>query len=169
VFGEFLDEAVGKLARLHGDARARAALEGAPVVIAGYSGGYNPAAYALAIGGINHRVHGVMLFDGLFAEIDKFADWLSKRPPAFFFTAYGKAARSEHAELQRMLTDRGVGFGTTLPARLTPGSVTLLSVGDAIAHNDFMTRAWVADPLRAALARIPDFARSGPAPTGKRK
>jgi hypothetical protein len=68
-----------------------------------------------------------------------------------------------------MLTDRGVGFGTTLPARLAPGSVTLLSVGDDVAHNDFMTRAWTADPLRAALARIPDFARSGPAPTGKRK
>jgi hypothetical protein len=169
VFGKFLDEAAGKLARLHGDAQARTAFERAPVVIAGYSGGYNPAAYALAIGGVNQRVHGVMLFDGLFAEIDKFADWLAKRPPAFFFTAYGKAARSEHAELQRMLTDRGIGVGTTLPARLTAGSLTLLAVGDNVAHNDFMTRAWTPDPLKAALARIPDFARSGPAPTGKRK
>jgi hypothetical protein len=172
VFGKFLDESVEKLARLHGGPQTRAAFERAPVVIAGYSGGYNPAAYALAIGGVNQRVHGVMLFDGLFAEIDKFADWLARRPPAFFFTAYGKAARSEHAELRRMLTDRGVGFGTTLPARLTPGSVTLLSVGDDVAHNDFMTRAWAADPLKAALARIPDFARSGPAasnPSSKRK
>jgi hypothetical protein len=169
VFGKFVDEAVEKLARLHGDGQARAAFERAPVVIAGYSGGYNPAAFALAVGGVNQRVHGVMLFDGLFAEIDKFADWLAKRPPAFFFTAYGKAARSEHAELQRMLTDHSVAFGTTLPARLTPGSVTLLSVGDDVAHNDFMTKAWVADPLKAALARIPDFARSGPAPSGKRK
>jgi hypothetical protein len=47
--------------------------------------------------------------------------------------------------------------------------VTLLSVGDDVAHNDFMTRAWTADPLKAALARIPDFARSGPAPGAKRK
>jgi hypothetical protein len=68
-----------------------------------------------------------------------------------------------------MLTDRGVTFGTTLPARLTPGSVTLLAVGDDVAHNDFMTKAWIADPLRAALARIPDFSRSGPAPGAKRK
>ena len=166
VFAKFLDEVVGKLTRLHGDERARTVFERAPVVIAGYSGGYNPAAYALAVGGANQRVHGVMLFDGLFAEIDKFADWLAKRPTAFFFTAYGKAARSEHAELQRMLTDRGVGFGTTLPARLTPGSVTLLSVGDDVRHEDFLTRAWVADPLKAALARIPDFARTGPAPGG---
>jgi hypothetical protein len=169
VFGKFLDEAVGKLARLHGDARARAAFEQAPVVIAGYSGGYNPTAFALAVGGANQRVHGVMLFDGLFAEIDKFADWLAKRPPAFFFTAYGKAARTEHAELQRMLTDRGVGFATKLPARLTPGSVTFLAVGDDVRHNDFMTWAWVANPLKAALARIPGFARTGPAPGKKRR
>jgi hypothetical protein len=166
VFAKFLDEAVGKLTQLHGDERARTVFERAPVVIAGYSGGYNPAAYALALGGANQRVHGVMLFDGLFAEIDKFADWLAKRPMAFFFTAYGKAARSEHAELQRMLTNRGVGFETALPARLAPGSVTLLSVGDDVRHEDFMTRAWVADPLKAALARIPDFARTGPAPGG---
>ena len=164
VFAKFLDEAVGKLANLHGDAQARIAFERAPVVIAGYSGGYNPAAFALAVGGANQRVHGVMLFDGLFAELDKFADWLAKRPPAFFLTAYGKAAHTEHAELQRMLTDRGVGFGTTLPARLTPGSVTLLAVGDDVRHNDFMTRAWVADPLKAALARIPDFARTRATP-----
>src|SRR5262249_61149231 len=129
VFAKFLDEAVGKLTQLHGDERARPVLERAPVVIAGYSGGYNPAAFALAVGGANRRVHGVMLFDGLFAEIDKFADWLAKRPAAFFFTAHGTAARAEHAELQRMLTDRGVSFGTTLPARLAPGSVTLLAVG----------------------------------------
>jgi hypothetical protein len=166
VFAKFLDEAAGKLTQLHGDERARAVFERAPVVIAGYSGGYNPAAFALAVGGANARVHGVMLFDGLFAEIDKFADWLAKRPPAFFFTAYGKAARTEHTELQRMLTDRGVGFGTALPARLTPGSVTLLAVGDDVRHNDFMTRAWVADPLKAALARIPDYARTGPMPGG---
>src|SRR5262249_3365381 len=112
VFAKFLDEAVGKLANLHGDAQARTAFERAPVVIAGYSGASTPAACALAVGGANARVHGVLLFEGLFAETDKFADWLAKRPPAFFFTAYGKAARTEHTELQRMLTDRGVSFGT---------------------------------------------------------
>jgi hypothetical protein len=170
VFAKFLDESARKLTQLHGDAQARSVFERAHVVIAGYSGGYNPAAYALAVGGANARVHGVILFDGLFAEIDKFADWLAKRPSAFFFTAYGTAARTEHAELQRMLTDRGVSFGTTLPARLTPGSVTLLAVGDDVRHNDFMTRAWVADPLKAALARIPDFARVGPTPgSGKKR
>jgi hypothetical protein len=164
VFAKFLDEAADRLARLHGDPRARAAFAEAPVVIVGYSGGYNPAAFALAVGGANHRLRGVVLLDGLFAEIDKFADWLAKRPEAFFFSAYGKAARAEHTELQRMLTERGVSVQTTLPARLTPGTVALLTVGDEVRHNDFVTQAWVGDPLKAVLGRIPGFARMGAAP-----
>jgi hypothetical protein len=163
VFAKFLDEAADRLSKLHGDARARAAFGEAPVVIVGYSGGYNPAAFAVAVGGANQRLLGVVLLDGLFAEIDKFADWLAKRPPAFFFTAYGKAAQAEHAELKRMLTDRGVGFSTALPARLTPGSVTLLAVGDEVRHGDFVTRAWVGDPLKVVMSRIPGYARSGAA------
>ncbi len=49
-------------------------------------------------------------------EVDKFADWLARRPPAFFVSAYGKPARDENASLQRMLTERGVRFQSSLPA-----------------------------------------------------
>src|SRR5262249_25266582 len=101
VFAKFLDEAVGKLTQLHGDERARPVLERAPVVIAGYSGGYNPAAFALAVGGANRRVHGVMLFDGLFSEIGKVGDWLGKRPAAVFFSAVSQGPRTRHAQRQR--------------------------------------------------------------------
>jgi hypothetical protein len=160
VFAKFLNEAVDKLTRLHGDPRARATFQQAPVIIVAYSGGYNPAAFALAVGGVNDRVRGVVLLDALFAEIDKFADWIPRHPQAFFFTAYTKAARSEHAELQRLLTERRVSFQTAAPARLTPGSVTLLAVGDDVKHNDFVTQAWVKDPLKAALARVPGFPRT---------
>ena len=161
VFAKFLDEAADRLGRLHGDPRARDIFARAPVIVAAYSGGYNPAAFALAVGGATARIHGVILLDALFAEQDKFADWLAKRPDAFFVAAYGKAARNEHAELQRMLTERGVGFKTTLPARLTPGTVAFYDVGNEVVHNDFVTRAWVNDPLRTLLARIPGYARTG--------
>src|SRR5262245_2870264 len=161
VFAKFLDEAADRLARLHGDPRARSVFERAPVVIVGYSGGYNPAAFTLAFGGANQRVQGIILLDGLFAEYDKFADWLAKRPPAFFLSAYGKAARSEHAELQRLLVERGVGYQKTLPARLNPGTLSLYDVGDEVKHNDFVTQAFATDPLRVVLARIPGFARTG--------
>ena len=58
--------------------------------------------------------------------------------------------------------------------RLEEASQTLANFKSAAPndarHNDFMTRAWVADPLKAALARIPDFARVGPTPgPGKKR
>src|SRR5262249_29215948 len=165
VFAKFLDEAADRLTRLHGDPRSRAVFERAPVVIVGYSGGYNPAAFALAVGGANQRLQGVVLLDGLVAEFDKFADWLAKRPSAFFVSAYSKAARAEHAEFMKLLSERGVGVQTTLPRQLTAGTVALIDAGDQVQHNDFVTQAWVSDPLRVVLARIPGFARTG-APSG---
>ena len=110
VFTQFLREAGERLTELYGDERARGAFHGAPVVIAAYSGGYNPAAFILHSGRADDRLRGLVLLDALFGELDKFADWLAKRPPAFFVSAFGKAARQENAALQRMLTERGVRF-----------------------------------------------------------
>jgi hypothetical protein len=53
-----------------------------------------------------------------------------------------------------------------LPANLTRGSVSLIAANDEIKHVDFMTRAWVDDPLKVLLRRIGGFARGGGVPTG---
>jgi hypothetical protein len=166
VFGEFLDEAVERLTQLYGDERARGAFHGAPVVIAAYSGGYNPAAFILHSGRTDGRLRGVVLFDAPFGEFDKFADWLARRPPAFFVSTFGKAARDENALLQRMLTERGVRFQSTLPAKLTRGSVAFVAGDNDIKHIDFMTEAWVKDPLKVVLRRINGFSRTSAVPTG---
>ena len=64
-----------------------------------------------------------------------------------------------------MLTERGVRFQTELPASLALGSVSFLAVNDEIKHDDFMTEAWVKDPLRVVLRRIRGFPRTGAVPT----
>jgi hypothetical protein len=166
VFAQFLSEAGERLTELHGDARVRGAFHAAPVVIAAYSGGYQPAAFVLHSGGADDRLRGVALFDALYGEYDKFADWLGKRPPAFFVSTFGKAAREQNATLQRMLTERGVRLQTALPARLTRGSAAFVAASDDVRHVDFMTTAWVDDPLKVVLRRIPGFARAGGAPAG---
>jgi hypothetical protein len=51
-----------------------------------------------------------------------------------------------------------------VPARLTRGTVALYDAGDGVVHNDFVTRAWINDPLKVMLARIPGFARTGAGP-----
>src|SRR6266852_6494259 len=166
VFPEYLKESTERLTELYGDQRARGAFFDAPVVIVAYSGGYNPAAFILQAGRVDHRLRGLILLDGLFAEVDKFADWLSRRPKAFFVSAFGKAARDENALLQRMLTERGVRFQTTLPANLTRGSASFIAANDEIKHVDFMTQAWVADPLKHLLRRIAGFSRGTGVATG---
>jgi hypothetical protein len=166
VFAQFLREAGERLTELYGDARARGAFHATPVVVAAYSGGYNPAAFILHSGRADDRLRGIVLFDALYGEYDKFAGWLEKRPPAFFVSTFGKASREENATLQRLLTERGVRFQNALPANLARGSVAFVAATDDVKHIDFMTEAWVNDPLKAVLRRIPGFTRPTVAPAG---
>ena len=164
--GDALDSSAGRfweprvLARLHGNDKSLATFERAPVLLVAYSGGHNPAAFSLAVGGAAERIHGVVLLDGLFGEFDKFADWIARRPPAFFVSAYTRASRGENLELQRILTERGIAFTSVLPARLTPRMVTFIDAGNEVGHLEFVTRAWVVDPVKAVLRRIMGFARA---------
>jgi len=49
-----------------------------------------------------------------------------------------------------------------MPGKLAPGNVTFVDTGEEILHNDFVTKAWVDDPLRDVLARIPGYSRTPP-------
>ena len=159
-FAEFLREADEKLAELYGDERARGAFRAAPVVLAAYSGGYYPAAYILKSGRVEDRLRGVILLDALYSDLDKFSDWIVKRPPAFFVSAFGKSARDENTDLKGKLKERGVRFANALPGTLVHGSIAFINVKDEIKHDDFVTEAWVKDPLKVVLRRIPGFSRA---------
>jgi hypothetical protein len=165
-FAQFVNEAGERLTALYGDDRARGAFHGAPIVVAAYSGGYSPAAFVLYSGHVDDRLRGVLLFDALYGEYDKFANWLTRRPPAFFVSAFGKAARDDNATLQRLLKERGVRFQQSLPSTLARGSVSFISVADDIKHNDFMTESWVNDPLKVVLRRIAGFSRTASVSAG---
>jgi hypothetical protein len=159
VFAQFLGEAGERLTDLQGDERARGAFSAAPVVIIAYSGGYHPAAFVISSGRVEDRLRGLVLLDGPYGELGKFVDWLEQRPPAFFVSAYGKAARDQNRALQRLLSERGIRFQTMLPATLARGSVAFIAAPEDIKHADFVTDAWVRDPLKAVLRRIVGFSR----------
>jgi hypothetical protein len=168
VFARFVKEAGERLAQLHGDARTRELFGGMPAVLAAYSGGYHPAAWAVEVGGANERVLGMILLDALYAEEEKFARWIALRQPSiFFFSAYGKSARDSNVTLQRLLTEHRVTFQTKLPLSLAKGSVAFLATTPEIAHADFVTEAWVRDPLKVLMARIPGFSRAMPGKPAK--
>jgi hypothetical protein len=162
VFRRFLEEAARRLAHLNGDPKSRAAIESLPAVIVAYSGGYAPAAYAAHHGDAGDRLKGIILLDALYAEMDKFAGWIERRESRFFFSAYSRSARDENAVLQRMLGERRIDFSTWLPSRLAPGSVTFYATAEDVLHGEFITKAWVDDPLRVVLASIPGYPRTPP-------
>ncbi len=155
-FAQYLEEAAGKLAAAYGAPSLRDRFATAPVALVAYSGGYNPAAYAVGVGGADDRIAGLVLLDALYAEEDRVADWIARnRDRAFLFSAYTKSAAPSNAVLRGLLDDRGVPYGAKAPRRLMPGSVTFLAADPDLDHNDLVTRAWVDDPVAWTLARCP--------------
>ena len=164
-FGHFVSEATEHLADFYKDASAaHASFSKLPVVIVAYSGGYDPAAYALTVGGAGKRVVGVILLDAAFGQTDKFVDWVARnRRHAFFFSAFTDASAAGNAAIEAGLSTQHVNFAEEVPQTLVPGLVRIVSVEGA-GHDDFVTHAWVDQPLAWLLARIPGFARHAPSP-----
>jgi hypothetical protein len=152
-FAQFLDEAETKLADLY-PGSSRAAFRRMPVVIVAYSGGYMPAAYSLALGGAGGRIRGVVLFDALYGEDDKFAHWIEgARGGAFFVSAYSASSHDRNVALRNRLQRDGVTVEDGLPDNLRPGVVAFVDAGD-VRHEDFVNVAWTSDPLRDVLSRM---------------
>ena len=152
-FAQFLDEADAKLGALYPQA-SRAAFRRMPVILVAYSGGYLPAAYSLAYGGAGDRIRGVVLFDALYGEPDKFARWIeSETGRAFFVSAFSGSSKEGNLAMQARLERNGVPTQSALPAKLGPGVVAFIDAGD-VSHDDFVSVAWTSDPLRDVLSRV---------------
>jgi len=145
--------------RLYGDRRAGPHFNAAPVVIVSYSGGYLSTAYALERGGAAHRIKGVILMDSLYGDEDKFAAWAAaRRRSAFAQRLYRIDSRRErHA--QGLLGKRRIPTRRRCRQPDTRNhGLRLLRLVEL--HGDFVTRAWTADPLKAALTMIPGYPRT---------
>jgi hypothetical protein len=157
-FRQFLDETAVHLVELYGDERTRKAFSTMPVVMVAYSGGYNPAAYSLSIGGADQRIKGVVLLDALYGEIPRFSDWVTKRRDGFFVSSYTASSAGGNAELRRILAARNIPLDTTLGPKISKGSVTLLQALPDAFHGDFVTHGFVDDPIKEVLLRLTEFA-----------
>ena len=58
-----------------------------------------------------------------------------------------------------MLTERAIDFTTALEPRLEPGSIAFLPASKDAAHRDFLTYAWVDEPLKDLLTRLKGYSR----------
>ncbi|MBO0762978.1 MAG: alpha/beta hydrolase [Hyphomicrobiaceae bacterium] len=158
-FARFLGEAAQYLARLHGDPRSVRSFASMPVVIVAYSGGYLTTASCVHHGGIGNRLRGVVLFDALYGELDTFADWVARQKSAFFVSTYTHSTQARNDQLQKVLAGRHIPVATSLEPRLRPGSVAFLPAPKDADHRDFLTYAWVDDPLKDLLDRLKGYTR----------
>jgi hypothetical protein len=158
-FARFLGEAAQHLGRLHGDSRSIRSFASMPVVIVAYSGGYLATAWSVYHGGLGKRLQGVVLFDALYGELDTFADWVTRQKSAFFVSTYTRSTEARNIQLQKALGERQIPFTTALEPRLLPGNVAFLPAPKDAGHRDFLTHAWVDDPLKDLLARLRGYAR----------
>ena len=157
-FASFLSEVASRAATLFGPPELGPALRRASVIVAAYSGGYLPAAFALDRGGADERVAGLVLLDGLYGEESRLAGWLSRHPKAFLVSAFSPSTREPNLRLRRRLEEGGRLIRTDLPAAVAAGDTVFLATRPDIAHRDFLTRAWTDDPLADVLSRLAPFA-----------
>ncbi len=155
-FKRFLDEAAVKLAKLYGDPRRVAAFANMPIVIVAYSGGFGPTLAVLDRGGVRSRVRGIVLLDALYAGIDTFANWIADNRSAFFVSSYTPHTAYHNADLEHLLAERAVPYGSDLRRNHLQGMVTFLPAGD-VSHRDFVNHAWADHPIKDILARMNDI------------
>ena len=150
-FARYIAEAEHHLAKQTG--HPEKALAALPIVIVAYSGGYYPTIFSLEQGGATQRIKGVVLLDALFGEGERFADWITEHHKRVFFaSAYSAASKAENLALKAYLTRKALRF-PAWPVRLTKGTVCFIDATKAV-HDDFVSQAWVDDPLAQILGRI---------------
>ncbi len=152
----FVAEAADKLARLHGDPLTVKTFANMRIIIVGYSGGFLPTAYALSVGGLaKNRVRGVLLLDGVYGQLDKFATWIENNPSSFFISSYTPLTKRHNDELEHMLTEHAVAFSRELKPDLGRGGAAFVSAD--VPHRDDVTHAWVDYPIKDIISRLGDY------------
>lgn len=152
-FKRFLDEAAQKLAKMYGDPRTARTFGTMPIVIVAYSGGFGPTLAVLDRGGASTRVRGLVLLDALYAGVGTFADWIAHNRSSFFVSAYTPHTKQHNVDLEHLLNERSVPYGSELERDHLQGTVTFLPAGD-VSHRDFVTHAWADNPVEDILVRL---------------
>ena len=152
----FVSEAADKLAQLDGDPLTAKTFANMPIIIVGYSGGFLPTAYSLSIGGLaKNRVRGVVLLDGVYGQLDKFATWIENNRSSFFISSYTHLTKRHNDELEHMLTKHDVAFSRELKPDLGRGGAVFVSAD--VPHRDYVTHAWVDYPIKDVISRLADY------------
>ena len=127
-FKAFMQEAARVLSSKMGK-KYQQQLEHAPIVLAAFSGGYKPLACTLDRGGIDSRIKGVLLMDGLYEDLYIFGRWLLHHLSGTFFVSIfteGSTCEEKTGMLAQFLREHRLPFKEEWPKGVKKGQICLV-------------------------------------------
>ena len=91
------------------------------------------------------------LLDGLYGEMGTFKSWLTSDRSGFFVSSYTRSTRSNNLALRQALEEHTLATTTELSPSLSQRSIAFLAADGT--HRDFVTNAWVENPVTDLLRR----------------
>ena len=105
------------------------------ICVSGFSGGYRPAAFVVAKGGLSEKVTDVFLFDALYGNAEYFLEWLLAGAGKMF-GAYTPHLEKEYLGFAASVRDRAPGRIWFVPSPVEHGDVPRAFVADWMARLD---------------------------------
>ena len=141
-FKRFIDEVLQTLR--HQSDLTNKAFNLGDIIISGHSGGYEVMSAILDRGGLTDQIKEVWLFDGLYAQADKFLAWVGKRQGRFidiYTDGGGTKARSQ--ELIAALKQQGIPMLAVEEKDATPSDLEahkVIFLHTDLRHNDVLEK-----------------------------
>jgi hypothetical protein len=139
VFKLLIDEIINKLETAYG-----ADLNYEKIGLYGHSGGYRVIAYILLHGGLTAEINEVILFDGLYADVEKYSYWLDNYNGKLIniYTPNG-GTKSESENLMLCLTSWGIQFTLIENDYFSVDQLKenrIIFIASSLGHNDVISK-----------------------------
>ena len=114
------------------------------IILSGHSGGYEVISAIVDRGGLTDRVREVWLFDALYAQTDKFVNWIDRNQGRFIdiYTEHG-GTRTETEKLIATLKERGAPLISGKEMELKPADLQtnrLVFIYTELPHDEVVAR-----------------------------
>jgi len=114
------------------------------ITLAGHSGAYRVIAYILMRGGLTEKISKVILFDGLYADVEKYSYWLDHYNGKFIniYTPTG-GTKQESENLMECLNAWNIHFAFVTEDKLTDSILQnnrIVFIASQLKHNEVVSK-----------------------------
>ena len=139
VFSKFINETLDSLSR-----KLNTTLCVGNITLAGHSGAYRIIAYIIMRGGLIEKINKVILFDGLYADVEKYSYWIDHYNGKFIniYTPSGGTKRSSE-NLMECLTAWNIPFRLVAEDELSDSIIRenrIVFIESQLTHNEVISK-----------------------------